>query len=144
MRLWILSDLHLELVRGWDLAPPRCRPRFGALTRAGDLITRMERGVAWLRERVPDYPVIYVPGNHEGYGCDIDRTVEKARAAAAGTRVHVMQDDVVRGGNTTFVAATLWTDFELFGDADRAMRIAGDKMNDHKKIRQDMYRRKLR
>jgi hypothetical protein len=35
----------------------------------------MERGVAWLLERVTDRPVIYVPGNHEFYGCDIDRTV---------------------------------------------------------------------
>jgi hypothetical protein len=44
--------------------------------------------------------------------------------------VIVMQDDVVKIGETTFVAATFWTDFELFGDPDRAMRIAGERMND--------------
>ena len=77
--LWILSDLHLELTRGWDLPSGDARPRFDVLVVAGDLVPRMERGVAWLRERVPDRPVIYVAGNHEGYGCDVDRTVEKAK-----------------------------------------------------------------
>ena len=141
-----MSDLHLESTRGWDLPGPGERPRFDVLIVAGDLIPKMERGVSWLAERITDKDkvVLYLPGNHEGYGCDLDRTVEKARVAAAGSRVIVMQDDVVTIGTTTFVAATFWTDFELFGDADRAMRVAGDKMNDYKKIRQDMYRRKLR
>ena len=76
--LWILSDLHLELTRGWDLPSGDARPHFHILVIAGDLVPRMERGVKWLRERVPDRPVIYVAGNHEGYGCDIDRTIEKA------------------------------------------------------------------
>jgi hypothetical protein len=46
MRLWILSDLHLELVGGWVLPAAGARPRFDVLVVAGDLITRMERGVA--------------------------------------------------------------------------------------------------
>jgi len=144
MLLWILSDLHLESTKGWDLPAPAARPDFDVLIVAGDLVPKMERGVAWLRSRVTDRPVLYLPGNHEGYGCDIDRTVEKARAAAAGSNVHVMQDDVLKIGNTTFVAATLWTDFELLGNSDLAMRVTGEKMNDYRKIRQDMYRRRLR
>jgi hypothetical protein len=55
-----------------------------------------------------------------------------------------MQDDVAEIDGTTFVAATFWTDFDLFGNSDLAMRVAGDKMNDYKKIRQDLYRRRLR
>ena len=80
--LWILSDLHLELTRGWDLPSAGARPRFDVLVVAGDLIPRMERGVRWLLERVPDRPVIYVAGNQKGYGVDVDRTVEKAKQAA--------------------------------------------------------------
>ena len=76
MRLWILSDLHLELTRGWDLPASDARPEFDVLVIAGDLVPKMERGVKWLLERVPDKPVVYVPGNHEAYGTDIDRTVE--------------------------------------------------------------------
>ena len=71
----VVSDLHLELTRGWDLPSGGTRPRFDAMIVAGDLVPRMERGVAWLLERVPDRPVIYIAGNHEGYGCDVDRTV---------------------------------------------------------------------
>ena len=144
VRLWILSDLHLELTRGWDLPPASERPAFDVLIIAGDLIPRMERGVAWLRERVTDRPVIYIPGNHEFYGQDIDRDIEKARAAAAGTNVHVLQNDSRTIDAITFLGATLWTDFDLFGDAEYAMMAAGDSMNDYRKIRTHDYRRQLR
>ena len=139
MLLWILSDLHLELTRGWDLPAAAARPRFDVMIVAGDLMPRMERGVAWLLKHVPDRPVFYVAGNHEGYGCDVDRTVEKAREAAAGTNIIILQNDAVRLGDVTFAGATLWTDFELFGDQWRGMRVAGDQMNDFRKIRTARY-----
>lgn len=139
MRLWIMSDLHLELTRGWDLPSAAERPDFDVLIVAGDLITRMERGVRWLAERVPDRPVIYVAGNHEAYGTDVDRTVEKALEAARGTNVVVLADRAVAIGNTVFAGATLWTDFDLFGDRRRAMTVAGERMNDHRKIRTANY-----
>jgi predicted phosphodiesterase len=142
--LWILSDPHVELTRGWDLPSADARPRFDVLVVAGDLIPRMERGVAWLRERVPDRPVIYVPGNHEGYGCDVDRTVEKAKQAAEGSKVFVLQNEAIRLGNVTFAGATLWTDFDLFGDQRRAMAVAADKMNDFRKIRVSRYQDRFR
>jgi predicted phosphodiesterase len=142
--LWILSDLHLELTRGWNLPAEGARPRFDVLVVAGDLIPRMERGVAWLRERVPNHPIIYVPGNHEGYGCDVDRTVEKAKRAAEGSKVFVLQNETIRLGNVTFAGATLWTDFDLFGDQRRAMTVAADRMNDFRKIRVSRYRDRFR
>jgi predicted phosphodiesterase len=142
--LWILSDIHLELTRGWDLPTASKRPHFDVMIVAGDLVPRMERGVKWLVERVPYRHVIYVAGNHEGYGCDIDRTVEKARQAAAGTIVYVLQNDAILLGNVTFVGATLWTDFNLFGEQQRAMRVAGDRMNDFRKIRTKRYVERFR
>jgi 3',5'-cyclic AMP phosphodiesterase CpdA len=56
MRLWIMSDLHLELTRGWDLPTGDARPEFDVLVIAGDLVPQMERGVKWLlkRDRQPD------------------------------------------------------------------------------------------
>ncbi|MCS3445933.1 MULTISPECIES: metallophosphoesterase [Bradyrhizobium] len=156
MRLWILSDLHLELTRGWDLPSGDARPDFDVMVVAGDLIPRMERGVKWLLERVPDQPVIYVAGNHEAYGTDIDRTLEKAKAAAAGTNVHVLENGCVRIGveprdvrhhehsvDVTFAGCTLWTDFGINGDAHRAMTVAAERMNDFKKIRMSAYRQRF-
>lgn len=139
MRLWIMSDLHLELTRGWDLPAAAERPEFDVLVVAGDLITRMERGVRWLAERVSDRPVIYVAGNHEGYGVDVDRTVEKAMEAARNTNVVVLADRAVAIGDTVFAGATLWTDFDLFGDPRRAMAVAGARLNDYRRIRVKGY-----
>jgi 3',5'-cyclic AMP phosphodiesterase CpdA len=139
VRFWILSDLHLELTRGWDLPAGDARPQFDVLVVAGDLIPRMERGVRWLLDRVPDRPVIYIAGNHEFYGVDIDIAVDKARTAAAGTNVHVLQNECVRTGNVIFAGCTLWTDFAVRGDAHRGMAVAGERMNDFKKIRRSAY-----
>jgi Icc-related predicted phosphoesterase len=111
---------------------------------AGDLVTRMERGVAWLLARVTDRPIIYVPGNHEFYGCDIDRTVEKARQAAAGTNVRILQNDSVEIDGVLFVGVTLWTDFALLGNPHHAMQIAGYGMNDYYRIRKRRYEMRLR
>lgn len=144
MRLWILSDVHLELTRGWDLPSGTDRPAFDVLVVAGDLVPKMERGVAWLAERVPDRPVIYLAGNHEGYGCDVDRTVEKAKEAAAGTSIHVIENETVRISDVTFAGAILWTDFDLQGDVPRAMAVAGDRMNDFKRIRIKKYTERFR
>lgn len=143
MRLWAVSDLHLELTRGWNLPAPEERPDFDVMIVAGDLIPRAERGVKWLLERVQHRPVIYVMGNHEAYGTDIDRTLEKAKAAAAGTNVHVLEQETVRIGNVTFAGATLWTDFAIKGDAHRAMMTAADRLNDYKKIRIAAYRQRF-
>jgi predicted phosphodiesterase len=142
--LWEVSDLHLELTRGWDLPFGDARPQFDVMVVAGDLIPRMERGVAWLRERVTDRPVIYVPGNHEFYGCDIDRTVEKARQAAAGTNIHILQGDAVTINGVLFAGATLWTDFDLFGNRNYAMMRAAEGLNDYRKIRKKAYLERLR
>ncbi|MCK1365179.1 metallophosphoesterase [Bradyrhizobium sp. 62] len=144
MRLWILSDLHLELTQGWDLPSGSDRPEFDVLVIAGDLIPRMERGVRWLAERVPDRPVVYVAGNHEFYGGDERRGVEKAKAAAAGTSVHVLQNETVRIGSVTFAGATLWVDFALLGEQRRAMIVAGDRMNDFRHIRTKRYSQRFR
>lgn len=148
MRIWTMSDLHLELTRGWDLPAADARPDFDVMVIAGDLTTQMARGVRWLQERVQDRPVIYVAGNHEPYGQDIDRDLEKARAAAAGSNVHVLENEAVEvagpGGPTTFLGTTLWTSFALRGDPEAGMRLAGEKMNDYRKIRVKDYRLKLR
>lgn len=139
MKLWILSDIHQESMRGWDLPLPATRPQFDVMVMAGDLITRMERGVRWLLNRVTDRPVIYVAGNHESYGVDIDRTVEKAMEAAEGTNVFVLQNRAVTLGDTVFAGCTMWSDFELYRDRRRAMAIAGERMNDYRKIRTARY-----
>jgi len=144
MKLWILSDIHTELSRGWDLPPPSEWPDFDVLIMAGDLMPHMERGVDWLRERIPDRPVIYIAGNHEAYHCDIDDTREQAKEAAAGTNIHVLENESVVIDGVRTLAGTLWTDFQLFDAPEIAMRAAAQFMNDYRLIRTDAYSRILR
>jgi 3',5'-cyclic AMP phosphodiesterase CpdA len=142
--LWVLSDFHIGAERGWDLPPPGKRPPFDVMVVAGDVITRQERGVRWLAERVSDRPVLYVSGNHEPYGEDILRDVDKARRAAIGTSVTVLNNETAVIGDVTFVGACFWTDFALFGNPERAMACAGEVMNDYRKIRKGNYVYRLR
>ncbi len=143
MLIWLLSDLHLEM-SVWDL--PQDRPRFDVLVIAGDLIPRAERGVRWLLKRFPNSHIVYVLGNHERYGADYDITLKKAREAAIGSLVHVLENEAVEIGGVEFVGTTLWTNFALFGDATvpAAMAVAEDRMNDYKRIRKSNYERRLR
>ncbi|HEY2526770.1 MAG TPA: metallophosphoesterase [Xanthobacteraceae bacterium] len=144
MKLWIMSDIHTELTEGWDLPGPGARPDFDVLVVAGDLVPRMERGVAWLRERLTNRPIIYVPGNHEFYGTDLDKTVDKARVAADGTNVHILQNDAIRLCGVRFIGATLWTDFNLFGNPAVAMDAALLAMTDFQRIWKSNYQQRLR
>lgn len=143
MKIWVLSDLHCELTEGWDLPAPGERPEFDVLVVAGDLKPRMERGVEWIHKRVPDRPVIYIAGNHEGYHADIDRTLAKAKADALGTNISALENETIAIGGVRFVCGTLWSDFGLFGDPASAMHAAGMAMNDYHMVRTDHHTRRL-
>jgi Icc-related predicted phosphoesterase len=146
MRIWPLSDLHLETSPGWDLPPSSERPAFDVLVVVGDVIPRGERAVRWLLERVSDKPVLFVMGNHESYGEDVDRTLDKAREAALGTNLHVIENDFFEIGGVEFAGGTLWTNYALYGAhtvAD-AMRVALHNMNDFRRIRTNGYSRRFR
>lgn len=51
MRIWPFSDVHLEM-SVWDLLADRPEHDVVVVV-SGDLVTRAERGVAWLRRRLP-------------------------------------------------------------------------------------------
>lgn len=134
MRLRILSDLHREF---GHLPLPDVASDVVIL--AGD-IDRGARGVTWARQRFPDQPVLYIAGNHEHYGERLGRLTEKLREAATGSNVRILENDTIELDGWRFFGATLWTDFNLFGDRLAAMAAAGEKgtgMNDYRKIRRE-------
>ena len=137
MRLLILSDLHLEVWRQY--APPirlsESRPDVVIL--AGDIHTGA-RAVPWAAATFPGLPVLYVHGNHEGYGQNLDDAQnEIAVACAANGHVHFLHSSEHRIGNVRFLGTPLWTDFRLFGDDHKreAMALSGGAMNDYRRIR---------
>lgn len=137
MRLLILSDLHHELWR--EKAPhidsKLSRPDIVIL--AGD-INVGTKAVQWAADAFPENPVLYVSGNHEAYGKNLDEVQDDIKAACmAVPNVHFLNCSEFIHENVRFIGASLWTDFKLFGDDTRAdaMREAESAMNDYKRIR---------
>lgn len=144
--IWVLSDIHVELIRNSE--PPTFDRPAGAdiAVIAGD-IHHADRAVGEARRLVgPEIPLIIVCGNHEHYGNR--RTVadglELMHRHAEGQRsigipTWVLENECVEltigGEPIRFIGATLWTDFELFGNAVLGMIDAVANLNDFRMIR---------
>lgn len=146
MRVHVFSDLHLEF--GPCAFPPEVRSGQLAdlVLLAGDIHTR-RRGPRWAAETFRQ-PVAMVLGNHEAYGDSLHASIAGERKAAAestarrGHPVHALERETWAltapdGTAVRIVAATLWTDFALFGATQQArvMDDAHSAMNDFQMIR---------
>jgi len=129
MRLLLYSDLHLEFA---SFVPPALDADCVLL--AGDTSTGTA-GVVWAARTFGDRPVVYVPGNHEYYGEAYPRHLAALRRAARGTRVHVLDRDVLELDSLRILGCTLWTDFALHGDPRAARALAAEMMWDYREIR---------
>ena len=114
MDVRMLSDLHLDLLweEGSDYVPSSVDCDVVVL--AGD-IAYGRSGIEWAQNRFSSQLVVYVVGNHDLYFGRVPGTVEEIRAAAAGTNVHVLENDKLVVDGVTILGTTLWTDFLLFG-----------------------------
>jgi Calcineurin-like phosphoesterase len=129
MLLQCLSDLHLE---SEDFAPV---PAQGAefLVLAGDIDSTwagFERFAGW------PVPVIAVAGNHEFDDRELDEAWPALRAHCSGLGIRLIEREAVvlagrDGRRIRFVGTVRWTDFDLFGAAqrERAMRAGAYFMN---------------
>ncbi|TPK85444.1 metallophosphoesterase [Mesorhizobium sp. B2-4-17] len=123
MKLWIWSDLHLEMQNPTfvDRAPEA-----DVIVCAGDLCVADELG-DYTRCLIERYglPMIFVPGNHEFYSNRAvwpprtkpsDHLLMKEAAEASQSwrnRLYVLDDDILELGGVRFVGGTLWTDFMM-------------------------------
>jgi len=138
MRLHILCDLHLEF-------GPAKIPTTDAdvVVLAGDIHLGRE-GRKWARSHFPDQPVIYVLGNHEFYRHSLPELTETLKRETDGSHIHLLENRAVEISGYTFLGCTLWTDFQLLGDAETAMRIAQGTMSDYSIVEFSPERRALR
>ena len=135
MKIRLLSDLHLECGNA-----PVTLPSVGedVVVLAGD-IDKGTDGIRWAVRAIADRPVLYVLGNHEAYGKNLDllrEWIRPVRRYALRDRMMVLDDRSVVLGGVRFVGATLWTDFNLLGEERQAdsMRFARRCMNDYERI----------
>lgn len=133
MRLWILSDLHLEFA---PLKQPLVPPAADVCVVAGDLCRNPVAGVRWLAEHVaPVMPCVYIAGNHEFYKGSIVEGIQAGRAAAQEfPNVHFLENDTVTIAGVRFFGTTLWTDFRIEKSPEWAMANARERMNDYRAI----------
>ncbi|MGA0530772.1 metallophosphoesterase [Hansschlegelia sp. KR7-227] len=144
MKISVLSDLHID-IHPYTVA---LAPDAAVVVIAGDVCERLDKSLPWMAEQVRarGHEVIYVPGNHDHYGnrafghtSTIDGDLPRARELAAELGMHLLAEgEAVVIGGARFVGATLWTDYEVGGDAKLAMSTADQKiggMNDHRRIK---------
>lgn len=140
MRVYVLSDLHLEF-GPFDPPPVEC----DVVVLAGDIHVGTE-GVDWIRRKFPDKPVVYVLGNHEYYHHAWPDLLDALRARCDGTNIQVLENAAVTLGGFTFLGCSLWTDFCLFGTARKveAWVQAAGLLSDYHRIQFSPERRLLR
>jgi hypothetical protein len=124
MRLQLLSDLHLET----ETFQPEPAPGAELLVLAGDIDADwqgFERFAGW------PVPVLLVAGNHEFDAREWNEAWPALRAFVASLGIELLERETClrtddRGRTIRFVATTRWSDFDLFGEAERerAMRAA--------------------
>ena len=139
IRLQVLSDLHLDV---WDYSSV-IADGVDAIIVAGDVREDAVKAVRWLEDSygAAGVPIVYVIGNHEGYGQTVEPMLERARREAAGTHVRLLENEGivlhVRGVRLRVLGATLWTDLAIDGPKarERALRFGSRVMNDYVYIR---------
>jgi predicted phosphodiesterase len=118
MKIQLLSDLHLEAHPHWTAQPAQ-----GAdvLVLAGDIgsyqsgsqLAGTDFGLAGFS---PHHgwptPVIFVPGNHEYDGLDIDATRQRLRQTCERLGIVWLEQESLVIGGVRFLGTTLWTDFD--------------------------------
>jgi Icc-related predicted phosphoesterase len=134
VKIQIFSDLHVDVlpIKKFSIVEG-----VEAVIVAGDTCEGALRALEHLRRIVPmEIPVVMVMGNHEYYRHFIRSELALARSHAAAFNVHLLENQTVVLGGVRFVGATLWSDYSIFGEANRAavMSVCAAGMNDHKKV----------
>lgn len=129
MKIQVLSDLHLE---ARNPIPP---PAEGAdmVVLAGDLAPfRPSVLEAVANAWGTAGRILYVPGNHEFYGGEIDAVRAALAETSAAIGIDLLDRRSIRINGVRFIGATLWTDFALEGLALawRAKQLASRAMAD--------------
>ncbi|GAB5430167.1 MAG: metallophosphoesterase [Devosia indica] len=143
MKIWLMSDLHLE-VEYHNVLHFGVPDDVDVALVAGDVARGGQEHVRWLQENIAPHTkhgVVSCLGNHEFYRSSIESERLAAGRASAWGDVRVLDDMTWTQGGVRFVGATLWTDYLLFNPAgdplllDAAMYTARSGLNDHRLIR---------
>ncbi len=125
MNIQVISDIHLEF-GSFDLPYEDC----DMLIAAGDIGVGTE-GLEWLQTL--NVPVIYVAGNHEYWGHEINELRKMLASNSKGSNVHYLEKNSVTVGGVRFIGCTLWTNFNECDDEEKMQELESI-MNDFRYI----------
>ena len=106
MRLWVISDLHMDT----HLRFEPTRPEFDVMVCAGDIYNDIVVAMGMVRAIAGNKLAIFVAGNHEWWGdLRLQTTLERGHAMARKSGVCFLECDSYDVGGVRFSGATLWT-----------------------------------
>mgnify|MGYP000032402599 FL=1 len=140
MNIWVMSDLHIDTAR---YSVPTTPKGTDIIVVAGDVADGHRLFASWLaRHLVPrGLPVIYVTGNHDYYGHDLNDDAE-ALYVDCGVELLSANRPVLDIAGVRLIGATLWTDYLINGDVAGAQFWAKRSMPDFSAI--DIGMRRIR
>lgn len=130
LKIQLLSDLHLETDPGFVATPA---PDADLLVLAGDVGSYQTRRDGSVMEE-PDWglrrfsplpqhggwpvPVLFVPGNHEYDGLEMDEVHAGLRSACDRLGIAWLERETLLVDGVRFVGTTLWSDYDALAPAD--------------------------
>lgn len=145
IKINIYSDIHTEMP-AYYLDNTQYRQDGDLIILAGDIAHACD-AVEVISRLFPGKTVAYTPGNHEYYGmgksiddCNaiIAKDVDAYNAQGNGHIIFLNDNMSIHDINNVpvrFIGGTLWTDFNLYGNVERDMRLVGMSLNDYRLIR---------
>jgi Icc-related predicted phosphoesterase len=125
VKIQLLSDLHLEVDPSFVPTPA---PDADVLVLAGDIGAlpdtpmarhgRLDWHLTAFSPKLNHWPVpvLYVPGNHEFDGQDLDVAYTQLRALCDTLGITWLEGQSINFNGVRFVGSTLWSDFEALSD----------------------------
>ncbi|CDZ39060.1 Metallophosphoesterase [Neorhizobium galegae bv. officinalis] len=132
MKAVVFSDLHLDHSGEPDFAPDVAED-VDVVIVAGDVTAPVASSCRWAWRSYARHgvPVVMVAGNHEHYRHGYEESIADVPDLP---HVHMLENRSVVIAGVRFLGATLWTDFELYGNQELAMSAASIGMNDYRFI----------
>lgn len=131
MKIWVLSDLHIDVVQDLELVD---HPDADLIIMAGDLANGDHDPVAWLLGSFSDDErarMIFVPGNHEAYAVGLHAVADRLRHLHEATGITTLDRETTEIEGRRIVGCTLWsplapTLYGLGGDLVAIPGFSGD------------------
>lgn len=109
MKIWTLSDLHIDVVQYLELYE---HPQVDLIVMAGDLADGDYDPVPWLKSEFSDAErskMIYVPGNHDAYAIGLGAMPDHLRRLRDDAGIITLDRQTVEIEGRRIVGCTLWS-----------------------------------